>query len=87
LVNDIQLEQSNVSQQLSVLRERGIVETRRDGPTVFYRVKDRRTFRLLALAKEILASSLNETRGLLSELEEIHYREPRRSRKRGPGSP
>lgn len=73
LVADIQLEQSNVSQQLAVLRERGIIESRRDGATVHYRVKDRRTFRLLALAKEILTSSLNETRGLLDDLEEIRF--------------
>ena len=82
LVADLELEQSNVSQQLAVLRERGLITSRRDGTTVYYRVKDPRVFDLLRIAKEILTSTLNETHDLLSDLEEIDF--TRRRRRRGP---
>ncbi len=73
IVADLELEQSHVSQQLGVLRERGIIQARRDGTTIWYRVKDPRTFQLLALAKEIISSSLSETKELLSDLEAIDF--------------
>ena len=39
--------QSNVSQHLAKLRDRGVLETRRAGNQVFYRVKDRGTLDLI----------------------------------------
>jgi ArsR family transcriptional regulator len=83
LVADLELEQSNVSQQLAVLRERGLVSSRRDGATVYYAVKDARIFDLLAVAKEILTSTLTETQDLLTDLEGIEFTAKRRRRRSG----
>lgn len=37
---DIKLSQSALSQHLAVLREQGLVETRRESQTIFYSIKD-----------------------------------------------
>lgn len=59
------LDSSGVSQQLAALRKQGLVESRRDGTNVYYRVKDRRTLELLELAKRIIAANLEEGQALL----------------------
>jgi len=76
LVADLELEQSNVSQQLAVLRSKGIIEGRREGATVYYRVKDPRTLQLLTIAKDIISSVLSETRDLLSDLDRLDFASP-----------
>lgn len=77
LVVDLELEQSNVSQQLGILRAKGIIESRRDGSTVRYRVKDPRVFKLLAIAKDIIISALTESQDLLADLEQPELTSPR----------
>ena len=61
----LELDSSGVSQQLAALRKQGLVESRRDGTNVYYRVKDRRTLELLELAKRIIAANLEEGQALL----------------------
>lgn len=56
-VNDIAeavgLSQSALSQHLAKMREEGLVATRREAQTVFYRIADENAARLLMLLKEI----------------------------------
>jgi ArsR family transcriptional regulator, virulence genes transcriptional regulator len=56
-VSDLQgccgLGQSAMSQHLAVLRAEGIVETRRDAQTVFYRIKNPDALRLVGLLSDI----------------------------------
>src|SRR5215207_5634419 len=47
--------QPKVSNHLACLRWCGFVETRRDHPTIYYRVADERVTQLLALAHALLA--------------------------------
>ena len=47
------LGQSALSQHLAKLREDGVVATRREAQTVFYRIADKNVARLLALLKDI----------------------------------
>jgi DNA-binding transcriptional ArsR family regulator len=49
---------SGVSQQLGVLRARNIVESRKTGTSVYYRVRDREVFRLLDVARQIFNNQL-----------------------------
>jgi len=62
------LDSGGTSQHLAALRGKGLVEGRREGTSVYYRVKDPRAFQLLEVARQILTSSLEETQALLSEL-------------------
>ena len=52
LEEQLDIHQPTLSQQLGVLRREGLVETRRDGKKIFYRVGDAR---LLALLQALYA--------------------------------
>lgn len=71
-VNDLctrlHVEQSNLSQQLAVLRSRNILATRKDGNNVYYSVRDRHLFELLDVAKKIFNNHLIDVKDLLSQL-------------------
>ncbi|MBI5137486.1 MAG: winged helix-turn-helix transcriptional regulator [Nitrospirae bacterium] len=45
--------QSNVSQHLGQMRDKGILIARRDANQVFYRVREPKVFELLALVREL----------------------------------
>jgi ArsR family transcriptional regulator len=73
-VNELQMhleiEPSTVSQQLAILRSRNIVETRKVGTSVFYRVRDLEVFELLDIARRIFNNHLIVTQSMLEQLEE-----------------
>jgi DNA-binding transcriptional ArsR family regulator len=62
------LDSSSTSQHLTAMRRQGLLESRREGNSVYYRVKDPRTFQLLETAKQILTAQLEETTVLLGGL-------------------
>lgn len=64
----LKVEQSNLSQQLGVLRSRNIVVGRKEGNNVYYSVPDAEIFRLLDVAKKIFNNRLIDVRNLLSQL-------------------
>jgi ArsR family transcriptional regulator len=68
LQTELHLDSSGTSQHLGVLRRLGVLESRKEGTSVFYRVRDPRTFQLLEVARQILTSSLEATQALLTEL-------------------
>jgi DNA-binding transcriptional ArsR family regulator len=49
--------QAYLSQQLSVLREAGLVQDRRDGWNIFYRVVDERIYEILDVVRRITGQS------------------------------
>ncbi|PYP92592.1 MAG: transcriptional regulator [Candidatus Angelobacter sp. Gp1-AA117] len=69
LCNHLKVEQSTLSQQLSVLRSRNIVAGRKEGLNVYYSVRDATVFRLLDVAKEIFNNHLIDVKDLLSQME------------------
>ncbi len=73
----LELDSSGTSQQLAALRKQGLVESRREGTSVYYRVKDRRTLELLELAKRIIAANLEEGQALLDGLAGEDFGPPR----------
>jgi ArsR family transcriptional regulator len=56
---------STVSQHLMVLRARDLVEARRAGPHVHYRVRHRRVFDIMAAGRAIYADRLDELQASL----------------------
>jgi ArsR family transcriptional regulator len=79
----LELDSGGTSQQLAILRKQGLVETRREGTSVYYRVKDRRTLELLELAKAIIASNLREGQALLDGLAGEEFGPPRATKRAG----
>lgn len=69
---EVGIESSHLSQQLAVLRRAGLVTTRKDGTTVYYAIKDPTLVELLAVARQLLIASLEETRELLAGLDAEH---------------
>lgn len=69
LADRLGMELSHLSQQLAVLRRAGLVNTRRVGSVVFYRLHDPRMTQLLFVANEMLVASLQDTHELLELLE------------------
>lgn len=70
LQDKLAIEASSVSQQLAVLRNKNIVETRKAGTTVYYRVRDPEVFELLAVARRLFNNHLIDTRSMLEQLGE-----------------
>ena len=62
------LEQSNGSQHLAVLRNKGILVTRRDGSNVLYSVRDPMLYQVLDLLRRYFYEHLTEMRSLLEAL-------------------
>jgi ArsR family transcriptional regulator len=70
-VSDLQaaldVEASVVSQQLAVLRARRIVQTRKAGSNVYYRVRDPQVWQMLDAGRELFVSFLADMRASLEE--------------------
>lgn len=76
---ELELDSSGTSQHLAALRQQGVLDSRRVGTSVYYRIRDPRISELLALAKQILTSALSDSHALLSDLADDA---PPRSRRR-----
>ena len=63
------LDSGGTSQHLAALRRIGLVESRREGTSVFYKVADERVFGLLEVGRELIARQLAGQQSLLHELE------------------
>jgi ArsR family transcriptional regulator len=53
IVEAVGTSQSNISQHLAILRDKGVLQTRKDANRVFYRVADQRTLQLIGLMREV----------------------------------
>jgi len=56
IVDQVGTSQSNISQHLAILRDKGILTSRKDANRVFYRVSDSRTLRLICMMREVFCS-------------------------------
>ena len=48
--------QSNISQHLAILRDKGILASRKDANRVYYRVGDSRTLRLISMMRDVFCT-------------------------------
>ncbi len=56
IVDNVGTSQSNISQHLAILRDKGILASRKDANRVFYRVGDARTLRLIGMMQDVFCS-------------------------------
>lgn len=49
--------QSNISQHLAILRDKGILASRKDANRVYYRVGDARTLRLIGMMRDVFCTT------------------------------
>ena len=69
LQTELGLDSGGTSQHLAALRRIGLVVSRKEGTSVYYRAADRRVFNLLAAARSLIVKRLSEEQSLLRELE------------------
>lgn len=67
---ELEIDSSGASQHLSAMRRQGLLEARREGTSVYHRVRDPRIFQLLGSARQVISSHLEEANALLGELEQ-----------------
>ena len=68
LVTATGYEQSSVSKSLSQLRQAGILNSRQEGVTVYYSIRDPDIFKVLRVVSDILAAKLKEGQEILGHL-------------------
>ena len=59
IVEHVGTSQSNISQHLAILRDKGILASRKDANRVYYRVGDSRTLRLISMMREVFCGMEN----------------------------
>ena len=57
IVDQVGTSQSNISQHLAILRDKGILDSRKDANRVYYRVGDSRTLRLIDMMREVFCTT------------------------------
>ncbi|WP_455198216.1 ArsR/SmtB family transcription factor [Kaarinaea lacus] len=57
IVSMVGTSQSNISQHLAILRDKGILASRKDANRVFYRVSDARTLALIGMMREVFCTA------------------------------
>ncbi|MCW8829235.1 MAG: metalloregulator ArsR/SmtB family transcription factor [Gammaproteobacteria bacterium] len=56
IVDRVGTSQSNISQHLAILRDKGILSSRKDANRVFYKVVDARTLQLISMMRNVFCS-------------------------------
>jgi ArsR family transcriptional regulator len=68
LLAEIDVEPSNLSQQLAVLRRAGLVTSRREGSTVLYTLSSPEVAEMMDAARAVLTNVISGQQSLLAEL-------------------
>lgn len=56
IVDNVGTSQSNISQHLAILRDKGVLSTRKDANRVYYRIGDPRTLKLVGMMRDVFCS-------------------------------
>jgi len=56
IVDQVGTSQSNISQHLAILRDKGILDSRKDANRVYYRVSDSRTLQLIDMMRQVFCT-------------------------------
>lgn len=60
--------QANISQHLTVLRQNGVVETRREGANIYYKIANPKILQACDLMREVLLEKLSESKKLAKRM-------------------
>lgn len=65
ILPNLDSEQSNTSQHLAILKNQGIVESKKDGAKVIYSIKSKEVYEMIDLAEVIILKQIEETKNSL----------------------
>jgi len=58
IVDTVGTSQSNISQHLAILRDKGVLRTRKDANRVYYRIGDVRILQLIGMMREVFCGPI-----------------------------
>jgi len=70
LMNSSRLSQANISQHLSIMKSRGIVNSKRNGKNINYKLTTPKIIKAFDIIKEILSERLEKNRRIVKELKQ-----------------
>lgn len=68
LVEKLGISRANLSQHLGVMKAKGVLEVRREGPYSYYRLSNPKIVRAFEIMREVLLERLSEASDLAEEL-------------------
>jgi len=68
LIEEMDLEQSNLSQHLGILKKQGLIASRKDGTRVFYTALYPTVTKMMQLAEILVIEQANQSRTLLQNV-------------------
>lgn len=68
LAQSIETGQAIISRHLSILRERGVVQPRREGNTIYYSLTDPKIGQACDMVSDILINQISKTRDMAKKL-------------------
>ena len=68
LLEKMHISKANLSQHMSILIQKGVVISRREGVNVFYKLSDERITRACDLMREVLLKKLEENSKMLEKI-------------------
>lgn len=69
LLEKISISKTNLSQHMSILIEKGVAESHREGKNVFYKLSDKKIIKACNLIREILINRLKKNNKILEKFE------------------
>jgi ArsR family transcriptional regulator len=68
LAKKLGIRQAHVSQHLALLRQRGVVKTRRDGPNIYYGISNPKIVKACGLIREVLLEQLQKDQSIVAKI-------------------
>ena len=82
LCQRLDIEQANASQHLAVLRSKHLVETRKEGNQIFYRLRDPSMGEVLESLRRFYLAHMQEALAMLQEEEQTEAETARKTRRK-----
>lgn len=74
LTKEIGINKANLSQHLAILRQKNILQTRREGTTIFYRISNPKIIEACAIMRGVLIEMLKDKAKLSKRITEANQR-------------
>ncbi|HML35214.1 ArsR/SmtB family transcription factor [Sporomusa sphaeroides] len=68
IIEELDIEQSNLSQHLSVMKRQGILDSRKDGQKMFYRITYPSVLDVIGAAEKTLSEQIGHSQSILKFL-------------------
>ncbi len=72
LTQKLNISKANLSQHMSILIQKGVVLSRREGLNVFYRLSDQKIIKACDLMREVLIKNLEQNKNILKEIRDSY---------------